>query len=56
MITGSTVKLATGAAQSNFNDNASSTDDLHGHGTHLAGTVASQNATYGGVWLPARAC
>ncbi len=49
VVTASTVQLAIAAVQSNFNDNASSTDDLHGHGTHLCGTVASQDSTYGGV-------
>jgi len=49
VVTASTVKLTTAAGQSNFNDNASSTDDLHSHGTHLCGTVASQDSTYGGV-------
>jgi phenylpyruvate tautomerase PptA (4-oxalocrotonate tautomerase family) len=29
--------------------NESTTDDLHGHGTHVAGIVASQDSTYKGV-------
>jgi serine protease AprX len=32
-----------------YNDNSASTDDLNGHGTHIAGTVASADATYKGV-------
>ncbi len=32
-----------------FNDNANSTDGIHMHGTHVAGIVASRNATYKGV-------
>ncbi len=35
--------------QFDYNDNPSSTDDLHGHGTHIAGIVASQDSTYRGV-------
>jgi subtilisin family serine protease len=35
--------------QPDYGDNASSTDDLQGHGTHVAGIVASRNATYRGV-------
>ncbi|MFQ6060228.1 MAG: S8 family serine peptidase, partial [Thermoplasmata archaeon] len=30
-------------------DNPSSTDDFHGHGTHIAGIVESDHATYKGV-------
>ena len=35
--------------QGDYADNFSTTDDLHGHGTHIAGIVASQDATYRGV-------
>lgn len=35
--------------QGNYNDNPASPDDLHGHGTHIAGIVASQDATDRGV-------
>jgi hypothetical protein len=32
-----------------YADNASNPDDLHGHGTHVAGIVGSQDTTYRGV-------
>ncbi|MFQ5883737.1 MAG: S8 family serine peptidase, partial [Thermoplasmata archaeon] len=32
-----------------YNDDPSSTDDLHGHGTHIAGIVLSDDSTYKGV-------
>ncbi len=49
VVTASAVRLSNGASQSNFADDSSDTDDLHGHGTHIAGTIASQDGTYGGV-------
>ncbi|MCA3160380.1 MAG: S8 family serine peptidase [Burkholderiales bacterium] len=36
-------------AQYDFVDNDANADDAFGHGTHIAGIVASQDATYGGV-------
>lgn len=38
-----------GRTSSLYNDNPSSTDDLHGHGTHCAGIIASRDSTYRGV-------
>lgn len=32
-----------------YSDNISTTDDLQGHGTHIAGIIASNNATYKGI-------
>ncbi|TET90192.1 MAG: PKD domain-containing protein [Methanomassiliicoccales archaeon] len=32
-----------------YNDDSGSTDDLHGHGTHIAGIVLSNHSTYKGV-------
>ncbi len=49
LVVASTVELETVKNSGSFNDDATSTDDLHGHGTHLSGTVASQDGTYGGV-------
>ena len=36
---------ATAQGWSGYNDNSASTDDLQGHGTHVAGTVFSSDAT-----------
>jgi PKD repeat protein len=49
VVAASTVKLSNGSSASDFSDNASSTDDLQGHGTHCAGIVASNDSTYTGV-------
>jgi subtilisin family serine protease/PKD repeat protein len=50
VVSASTVKLQTAYANDPyFADNASSVDDLFGHGTHCAGIVASNDSTYGGV-------
>lgn len=35
--------------QSGYDDDYTTTDDLVGHGTHVAGIIASQDSTYGGV-------
>ncbi|MBI2841865.1 MAG: S8 family serine peptidase [Armatimonadetes bacterium] len=35
--------------QADYNDNSGTTDDLNGHGTHVAGTVFSSSATYRGI-------
>ena len=35
--------------QGNYGDNPATPDDLHGHGTHIAGIVTSQDSTYQGV-------
>jgi hypothetical protein len=43
------VFLAVGQTDPGFADNASSTDDYYGHGTHVGGIVMSQDATYKGV-------
>jgi len=43
------VFLGNGKNSSNFNDDATTTDDLHGHGTHCGGIVASRDSTYAGV-------
>lgn len=40
---------STAAGDSSYNDNSSSTDDLQGHGTHVAGIANSQNATNRGI-------
>ena len=49
VVTASTVQLGAASTDPGFGDNASSTDDFHGHGTHCAGIVASNDSTYGGV-------
>ncbi len=54
IVVGSTVKLQAAKTASDFNDDSTSTDDQQGHGTHLAGTVASQDSAYGGVAPGAR--
>lgn len=36
-------------SQGDYNDNPLTTDDLHGHGTHIAGIVAGQDSIYRGV-------
>lgn len=38
-----------GQSYPGYNDDPSSTDDLHGHGTHIAGIVLSDDSTYKGV-------
>jgi subtilisin family serine protease len=43
------VFLAYGKGYSAFNDDATSTDDLQGHGTHCAGIAGSRDTTYTGV-------
>lgn len=40
---------ATGVLETNYNDDNTTTLDLHGHGTHCGGIIASQNDTYRGV-------
>ena len=40
---------ATGVSNPLYNDNPASTDDFQGHGTHVAGIVASTHPTYQGV-------
>ncbi len=40
---------ATGMLDPLYGDDSNNTDDLHGHGTHVAGIVASTNPTYNGV-------
>ncbi len=54
IITAAAVYLSSASAQSNFADNASSTQPYHFHGTHVAGIVSSQNGTYKGVAPGAR--
>ncbi len=49
VVSDNAVYLSAGSQQSNFNDNASSTDDLQFHGTHCAGIAASTDSTYTGV-------
>jgi PKD repeat protein len=49
VVTASTVKLSAASSDPAFGDNASSTDDYHGHGTHCGGIVASNDTTYTGV-------
>lgn len=48
-VSNAAVFLTSGSSQGDFNDSASSADDLHGHGTHVGGIVASADTTYGGV-------
>jgi serine protease AprX len=43
------VHLQVGKFDPFFQDNATSTDDIFGHGSHVAGIVMSQDATYKGV-------
>ena len=43
------VRHDTGSGDSSYNDNSSSTDDLQGHGTHVAGIMNSNHATFRGV-------
>lgn len=43
------VFLAVGSQSPWFDDNASSTDDIHSHGTHVGGIVMSTDAAYRGV-------
>ncbi|MCL5105068.1 MAG: S8 family serine peptidase [Armatimonadetes bacterium] len=40
---------ATAVGWANYDDNSASTDDLQGHGTHVAGTVFSSDATNRGI-------
>lgn len=40
---------ATGKYNTNYNDYPTNPDDFQGHGTHVAGIVASTNSTYRGV-------
>ncbi len=40
---------AAGQGDACYGDQPTNPDDLHSHGTHVAGTVASQDATYRGV-------
>ncbi len=40
---------ATAQGNSCYNDSPTNPDDFHGHGTHIAGIVASTDATYTGV-------
>jgi serine protease AprX len=47
--TGSAVFHASARYASDYNDNRTSVDDLEGHGTHIAGIVASYDTTYAGV-------
>lgn len=54
VVVGAAVYLEEAAAESDFDDDDTDTDDLHGHGTHIAGTIASQDGTYGGVAPGAR--
>lgn len=54
IVTNSAVYLSAASQQSDFADNASSTDDFHFHGTHCAGIVASNNSTYTGMAPGAR--
>lgn len=39
----------TAKLKANYNDNSTSTDDLQGHGSHVAGIATSADATYRGV-------
>jgi hypothetical protein len=39
----------TGQFDPQYNDDPASTDDFHGHGTHIAGIVLSNDTTYRGV-------
>ncbi len=43
------VRHTTAVGASNYDDNSSSTDDLQGHGTHVAGIMNSNDATNRGV-------
>jgi hypothetical protein len=38
-----------GQSAPGYNDDPASTDDLHGHGTHIAGIILSNDTTYQGV-------
>ncbi len=49
VVTAQGVFLSAGSTDPGFTDNASSTDDIFGHGTHVAGIVAGQDSTYRGV-------
>ena len=40
---------AAAQGQGNYNDDPTTPDDLHGHGTHIAGIMGSQDATYRGL-------
>ena len=48
-VSNSSVHLSSGSQSFSFNDNANSTDDLVGHGTHVGGIVASNDTTDTGV-------
>jgi subtilisin family serine protease len=48
-ITSEKVFLGNAKYSSFFNDDATKTDDLQGHGTHVAGTASGRNSTYSGV-------
>ena len=49
IVTDKAVYLAVGSQSGGFADNANSTDDLHGHGTHIGGTLMSTDSTLGGI-------
>jgi serine protease AprX len=48
-VSNAAVFLTSGSSHSWFADNANSTDDIHSHGTHVSGIVASSDSTYTGV-------
>lgn len=49
ILTDQAVYLSVGSQDPFFQDNASSTDDIFGHGSHVGGIVMSQDTTYMGV-------
>jgi hypothetical protein len=49
VVVGSTVVHTAASSYSDYGDNASSSDDLQGHGTNAAGILCSNDSTYTGI-------